>query len=122
MGANMHGWKPEEVMFFSLNPISESVYPHSRIVQLFTSALLEDLMMQFISERFTDSNIPFGVFDLGDVPENELKIAIDNWNQQGKTGNRILMTGSKAPGSRWTPFGYHLKDLEATPLLAGIRM
>src|SRR5258707_668281 len=122
MGANMHGWKPEEVMFFSLNPISESVYPHSRIVQLFTSALLEDLMIQFISERFTDSNIPFGVFDLGDVTEPELRLAIDNWNAQGRAGNRIMMTGSKGAGSKWIPFGYHLKDLEATELLKEFRM
>jgi hypothetical protein len=122
-GTDLHGWEPEEVILFSLNPISESVYPHSRIVQLFTSAILEDLMMQFISERFTDSNIPFGVFDLGDVTEAELKMAIDNWNTQGKTGNRILMTGSKgAQGSKWTPFGYHLKDLEATELLKEFRM
>ena len=121
-GPLVHGWEPEEVMFFSLNPISESVYPHSRIVQLFTAALLEDLMIQFISERFTDSNIPFGVFDLGDVTETELKLAIDNWNLQGRTGNRIVMTGSKGAGSKWIPFGYHLKDLEATHLLQEFRM
>lgn len=118
----IHGWKPEEIIFFRLNPISESVYPHSRIVQLFTAALLEDLMMQFISERFTDSNIPFGVFDLGDVSETELRIAIDNWNTQGRAGNRILMTGSRGSGSKWIPFGYHLKDLEATQLLGEFRM
>src|SRR6266851_3502498 len=121
-GTSLHGWEPEEVMLFSLNPISESVYPHSRIVQLFTAAILEDTMMQFISERFTDSNIPFGVFDLGDVTETELKAAIANWNDQGKTGNRILMTGSKGAGSKWIPFGYHLKDLEAVELLKEFRM
>lgn len=119
---DLHGWNPDEVIFFSLNPISESAYPHSRIVQLFSAALLEDLMIQFISERFTDSNIPFGVFDLGDVTETELRLAIDNWNDQGKAGNRILMTGSKGSGSKWIPFGYHLKDLEATGLLAEFRM
>jgi phage portal protein BeeE len=121
-GTDLHGWEPEEVIFFSLNPISESVYPHSRIVQLFTAAVLEDLMMQFIAERFTDSNIPFGVFDLGDVTETELRLAIDNWNAQGSTGNRIIMTGSKGAGSKWMPFGYHLKDLEAVNLLAEFRM
>lgn len=121
-GQELHGWEPDEVIFFSLNPISESVYPHSRIVQLFTSAVLEDLMIQFISERFTDSNIPFGVFDLGDVTETELRIAIDNWNDQATNGNRILMTGSKGSGSKWMPFGYHLKDLEATALLQEFRM
>lgn len=121
-GTELHGWEPDEVIFFSLNPISESVYPHSRIVQLFSSAVLEDMMMQFIAERFTDSNIPFGVFDLGDVTETELRLAIENWNSQGKTGNRILMTGSKGAGSKWMPFGYHLKDLEATQLLQEFRM
>src|SRR5258708_32831800 len=110
MGANMHGWKPEEVMFFSLNPISESVYPHSRIVQLFTSALLEDLMIQFISERFTDSNIPFGVFDLGDVTEPELRLSIDNWNAQGRAGNCIMMTSSLGVGNTVLPVGLHHND------------
>lgn len=119
---DLHGWKPNEVILFSLNPISESAYPYSRIVQLFSAALLEDMMIQFISERFTDSNIPFGIFDLGDVTEKELRLAIDNWNSQGKAGNRILMTGSKGAGSKWTPFGYHLKDLEATGLLQEFRM
>src|SRR5258708_1584783 len=72
--------------------------------------------------RFTDSNIPFGVFDLGDVTEHELRLAIDNWNAQGRAGNRIMMTGSKGAGSKWIPFGYHLKDLEATELLKEFRM
>lgn len=121
-GQELHGWEPDEIIFFSLNPISESAYPHSRIVQLFTAAVLEDLMIQFISERFTDSNIPYGVFDLGDVTEQELRIAIDNWNDQATNGNRILMTGSKGSGSKWLPFGYHLKDLEAVELLKEIRM
>ena len=121
-GTKLHGWEPDEVVLFSLYPISESVYPSSRIVQLFTSAVLEDLMMQFIAERFTDSNIPFGVMDLGDVTETELRLAIDNWNSQGQTGNRILMTGSKGTGSKWIPFGYHLKDLEAVGLLQEFRM
>ena len=121
-GTALHGWNPDEVIMFSLNPISESAYPHSRIVQLFSAALLEDLMIQFISERFTDSNIPFGVMDLGDISENELRIAIDNWNAQGKVGNRIIMTGSKGSGSKWIPFGYHLKDLEAVGLLQEFRM
>lgn len=119
---DIHGWEPSEVILFTLNPISESVYPHSRIVQLFTAAVLEDLMMQFISERFTDSNIPFGIMDLGDISETELRVAIDNWNTQGKSGNRILMTGSRGSGSKWIPFGYHLKDLEATALLSEFRM
>jgi hypothetical protein len=118
---SLHGWEPPDVIYFTLNPISESAYPHSKIVQLFSAALLEDLMLEFISERFTDSNIPFGVFDLGDVTETELKLAIDNWNAQAANSNRILMTGSKGSGSKWIPFGYHLKDLEATELLREVR-
>lgn len=118
----LHGWEPDEVMFFSQNPITESVYPHSRIVQLFSAAVLEDLMMQFISERFTDSNIPFGVMDLGDLSEMELRTAIDNWNTQGQHGSRIVLTGSRGSGTKFIPFGYHLKDLEATQLLGEIRM
>jgi hypothetical protein len=117
----LHGWEPEDVIFFTLNPISESVYPYSRIVQLYSAAILEDTMMAFISERFTDSNIPYGVMDLGEVTERELILAIDNWNAQAISGNRILMTGSKGSGTKWIPFGYHLKDLEATGLLQEIR-
>lgn len=119
-GKGEHGWEPDEVIFFSLNPMSESVYPYSRITQLFTAAVIEDLMMFFISQRFTDSNIPFGVMDLGDINEIELGIAINNWNQQAKEQHKIMLTGSKA-GSKFIPFGYHLKDLEATQLLAEVR-
>jgi hypothetical protein len=117
----MHGWEPEEVIFFSLNPMSESVYPYSRITQLFSAAIIEDLMMFFISQRFTDSNVPFGVMDLGDVTEQELKVAITNWNAQANESHRILLTGSKG-GSKWVPFGYHLKELEAVGLLSEVRM
>jgi hypothetical protein len=116
----LHGWEPEEVIFFSLNPMSESVYPYSRITQLFSAAIIEDLMMFFISQRFTDSNIPFGVMDLGDVTEQELKVAITNWNAQANESHHILLTGSKS-GSKWIPFGYHLKELEAVGLLAEVR-
>lgn len=116
-----HAWEPEEVIFFSLNPMSESAYPYSRITQLFSSAVIEDLMLFFISQRFTDSNIPFGVMDLGDVTEQELKIAVDNWNTQANESHHILLTGTKG-GGKFIPFGYHLKDLEATALLAEVRM
>ena len=115
-----HGWEPDEVIFMSLNPASNSVYPYSRISQLFTCAVVEDLMLFFISLRFTDSNVPFGVFDLGDVSEPELKTAINNWNSQAKEQHKILLTGSKG-GAKFTPFGYHLKDLEVTGLLSEVR-
>lgn len=116
----VHGWEPEEVIFFNLNPQSKSVYPYSRITQLFTTAVVEDLMMAFIGGRFTDSNVPFGVMDMGDITEQELKIAIANWNAQANEQHRILLTGSRG-GSKFIPFGYHLKDLEATSLLAEVR-
>lgn len=119
-GKGEHGWEPDEVIFFSLNPMSESAYPYSRITQLFTIAVIEDLMMYFIGQRFTDSNIPFGVMDLGDISEPELQIAINNWNRQANDQHKIMLTGSKS-GAKWIPFGYHLKDLEATALLAEVR-
>lgn len=119
-GKGEHGWEPNEVIYFSLNPMSESVYPYSRITQLFTAAVVEDLMMFFISQRFTDSNIPFGVMDLGDINETELQIAVNNWNSQAREQHKIMLTGSKA-GSKFIPFGYHLKDLEATALLGEVR-
>jgi hypothetical protein len=119
-GNSTHGWEPDEVVFFSLNPASSSVYPYSRLSQLFTCAIIEDLMLFFISTRFTDSNVPFGIMDLGDVTEQEVRIAIANWDAQANDQHRILLTGSKG-GSKFTPFGYHLKDLEATGLLAEVR-
>lgn len=117
---SQHGWGPEDIIYFSLNPMSTSMYPYSRISQLFSSAVVEDMMMYFIASRFTDSNIPFGIMDLGDITEQELKIATSNWNAQSQEQHRILLTGSKG-GSKWIPFGYHLKDLEATGLLAEVR-
>jgi len=119
-GDGEHGWLPQEIIFFSRNPISSSVYPTSQLTQLFTCAVIEDMMLNFIGGRFTDSNVPFGIMDLGDVTEQELKIAINNWNAQAREQHRILLTGSKG-GSKWVPFGYHLKDLEATGLLAEVR-
>lgn len=119
-GAGQHAWEPEDVIFLQLNPQSNSVYPYSRITQLFTCAVIEDMMMAFIAARFTDSNVPFGIMDLGDVSETELRTAIGNWNSQAKDQHRILLTGSKG-GGKFIPFGYHLKDLEATGLLNEVR-
>jgi hypothetical protein len=116
-----HAWEPEEVIFFSLDGQSSNVYPTSRIAQLFSAAVLEDLMMHFISQRFTDSNIPYGLLDLGDITEPELRGAIALWNQQvAQLGqHKIMLTGSK--GSKFFPFAGQLKDLEATALLTTIR-
>jgi portal protein len=115
-----HGWEPEDVLFFSLNPMSESSYPYSRITQIFTCAYMESLMLAFISGRFTESNAPYGIYDLGDINEDELESAMTQWNAQAKAEHRILLTGSKN-GGKFTPFGYHLKDLDATGLLAEVR-
>jgi hypothetical protein len=115
----VHAWKPQDIIFFKRDPISLSLYPTSRLNQLWTCAIIEDLMLYFISGRFTDSNTPYGVFDMGEITDTQLKEAIRSWNTQVASGHRIMLTGSK--GSKWYPFGYHLKDLEATQLLAEVR-
>jgi hypothetical protein len=112
----VHAWLPKEVIFFRRDPISSSRYPMSRITQLFSLALLEDLMVYFISGKFTDSNIPYGVYDLGDITEDDLLKTVDIWNTQFESGHRIMLLNSKN-GAKWFPFGYHLKDLEAVNLL-----
>ena len=116
----VHAWLPDDLFYFALNPVSSSLYPTSRISQLFTCAVLEDLMIYFISQKFTDSNIPYGIYDLGDISEDELNRAVAIWNDQATSNHRIMLTGSKQ-GGKWNIFGYHLKDLEAVALLAEIR-
>jgi hypothetical protein len=116
-----HAWLPDEVIFYRLNPVTYSRYPASRIHQLYTLGLIEDMMMAFIGTRFTESNIPFGLLDLGDVSPKELDTAINYWNAQVKKNHRIVVTGSKGTGAKYYSFGYHLKDLEATNLLAAVR-
>lgn len=118
-GDGTHAWLPEDVILYLRDPMSSTQYSNSRIAQLFTCAIVESLMLHFISMRFTDSNIPVGVYDLGEITEDELRTAIASWNSQASKEHRILLTGSK--GSKWYPFGYHLKDLEATQLLATVR-
>ena len=119
-GDGVHAWAPDEVIWFSLNPMSNSLYPSSRIQQLFVSAVIEDLMMAFIGGKFTDSNIPFGVMSLGDITPEELEKAINLWNTQARSQHRVMLTGSKG-NLQWVPFGYHLKDLEARYLLQEVR-
>ncbi len=116
-----HAWLPDEVIFYRLNPVTYSRYPASRISQLYVLGVIEDMMMSFIGSRFTESNIPFGMLDLGDVSPKELDTAINYWNAQVKRNHRIIVTGSKGTGSKYYNFGYHLKDLEATNLLSAIR-
>jgi hypothetical protein len=111
-----HAWKANQLIYFALNPMSNSLYPSSRIQQLFVAAVVEDLMMAFIGGKFTDSNIPFGVMSMGDITPDELEKAINIWNSQARSQHRIMLTGSKG-NLQWVPFGYHLKDLEARYLL-----
>ena len=115
-----HAWTADEVIWFALNPVSNSLYPSSRIQQLFVSAVVEDLMMAFIGGKFTDSNVPFGVMSMGDITPEELERAINIWNTQARSQHRIMLTGSKG-NLQWVPFGYHLKDLEARYLLEIVR-
>ena len=115
-----HAWLPDEVILYRLNPVTYSRYPASRISQLYVLGVIEDMMMSFIGSRFTESNIPFGMLDLGDVSPKELDTAINYWNAQVKRNHRIVVTGSKG-GSKYYNFGYHLKDLEAKDLLAALR-
>jgi hypothetical protein len=115
---NVHAFAPNEVIWFRLDAESSGAYGKSRTVELFAPAVLEGMMLNFIGGRFTDSNIPFGLLDLGDITVEEQEFAIESWNQQSqKAGDhRIILTGSKG-GAKWMPFGYHLKDLDATGLL-----
>lgn len=116
----IHAFMPNQVIYFRRDPVSHSRYPLSRIEQLFATAVIEDLMMYYISLKFTDSNVPFGVFDMGDITEDELKRAIATWNNQTQNAqHKITLTSSK--GMKWFPFGFHLKDLEAPALLAEAR-
>lgn len=112
----VHGWNPEDILFFPRDPNSYSLYSTSRISQLFTLAVLEDLMIAFIASRFTDSNVPYGLLDLGDITEQELEAAVDMWNAQSQKQHKIMLTGSKG-GSKFFPFAYNLKELEANGLL-----
>lgn len=120
----VHTWPADDVIWFRLDTKTDSQYPTSRIEQLFAAAVLESLMLAFIGGRFTDGNVPFGLFDMGDVTQSEVEDAIELWNQQvtdkKHPEHRIIFTGTK--GSKWYPFGYHLKDLEAPELLGRVRL
>lgn len=116
----VHAWMPEEIIFFRRDTRSESVYPESRFMQLFSCALLEDLMLAFIGGKFTESNIPYGIYNMGDVTDMELKQAISSWNSQAKNNHKIVITGGRG-ATNWTEFGYALRDLDATALLGEVR-
>lgn len=120
----VHTFLPEQVIFYQLDPRSESQYPMSRVMQLYACAVIEQLMLSYIGARFTDGNIPFGVLDIGDITEDELEAAIALWNQQieemDRPDHRLIMTGSKG-GAKWIQFGNTLAELEAPMLLSAIR-
>jgi hypothetical protein len=118
----IHGWMPDQVIWFVLDEESDSLYGTSRIVQLYALGVLEALMLAYIGGRFTDTNIPYGVMDLGDISQEELEFAIDKWNEQAENRgqHRIIMTGSKG-GAKFFDFGAALKDLDAANLLMSIR-
>jgi hypothetical protein len=119
-GDGTHAWKPDELILFRRDPISESVYSSSRVQQMFVLGMIESLMLHFIGSRFTNSNVPYGIYDLGDVSEQELVRAVEMWNEQSRSPHEILVTGSKN-GGKWTPFAYALKDLEAHQILADVQ-
>jgi hypothetical protein len=119
-----HTFTPDQVIFYQLDPRAESGYPMARVDQLFAPAVIEIMMLGFIGGRFQDSNIPFGVMDLGDLTKDEVDEAVSYWNQQVEEANhpehRIIFTGSKG-GAKWLPFGYNMDQLQASELLAAVR-
>ena len=118
----VHGWKSEEVIWFVLDPDSDTVYGTSRIAQIFVMGVIESLMLNYVGTRFTDSNIPFGVYDLGDVSQEEIDFAIENWNKQAsKHGDHRIIVGGSKGGAHWQPFNFHLKDLDAANLFVTLR-
>lgn len=117
---NEHAWQPQEIIFFRLDPQTNSRYPSSRIQQIFPAAVVENLILAFTGERFTSTNIPFGVFDLGELTPDEVKKSVAAWDAQVRSNHRIMITGSKG-NSKWFPFSYSLKELEAKELIGEVK-
>ena len=116
----VHAWLPDEIIWYQRNAQTSSKYPISQISQLYVPAVIEDLILYFVSGKFTDSNVPFGIYDLGDITDTELRKAIDSWNTQVESQHRIMLVNTKN-GGKFVPFGYHLKDLEADKLIGVIQ-
>ncbi len=116
----MHAWEPEDVILFRHDAVTWSVYPMSRVEQLYTAAIVESLMLNFVGQKYVDSNIPFGVFDLGDLTDQELQDAIDRWDTQADSPHRLVLTGSKG-GAKFISFHDDLQRLEAPALLTEVR-
>jgi len=83
-------WLPNEVIFYRRDPQSSTQYSMSRLNQLYVCAIIESMMLAFIGGRFTDTNTPYGVMDLGDITPDELKRAINQWNDQADSGHKIM--------------------------------
>lgn len=117
-----HAWTPDEIIYFGLDEQSNSPYPTSRIAQIYAPAVIEALMLNFIGARFTDSNIPYGVLDVGDLSDLEVREAIAVWNVQAQqAGKSNLMLMPSKSGMKFIPFNGQLKDLDAPTLLRSIR-
>lgn len=117
-----HAWTPDEIIYLGLDEQSNSPYPTSRIGQIYAPAVIEALMLNFIGARFTDSNIPYGVLDVGDLSDMEVRDAIAVWNVQAQqAGKSNLMLMPSKSGMKFIPFNGQLKDLDAPTLLRSIR-
>ena len=120
----VHTFMRDEVIFYQRDPRSESKYPMSRVQQLFACAVVESLMLAYIGARFTDGNVPFGLLDLGELTEDEIRTAVALWNQQieefQNPDYRIVFTGSRG-GAKFIEFGNNLSELEAPMLLSAVR-
>lgn len=116
-------WRKEEVIHFSLDGRTNTPYPVSKMTLLFACGVLETLVLSYIGASFTDSNVPYGVIDIGEVNEVELKAAIAIWNQQMQQlgQNKLLLTGSKGHALNIHSFQGKLQELDAKNLLLTIR-
>ncbi len=121
-GDGVHAWVPEDIIYIQRDPVTDSLYPIARIAQIFPSAVLEALMLEFIGARFTDSNIPYCVLDLGDITPDELTDAVSLWNEQMQQlgQSKMMLTASKS-GLKFVSFHGQLKDLDAKSLLLQVR-
>ena len=118
----VHTWQQNEVLWFVRDEQSNSLEGVSRIKMLFALGVLESLILTFISNRFTECNVPYGMLDLGELSNDELQFAIDTWNEQiEKNGQHRIIFSNSRGGAKFFPFGYALKELEAKELLERIR-
>lgn len=118
----VHTWLPDEVIWFVRDEQSDRMVGVSRIKMLYALGVIESLILNFIGNRFTEGNIPYGMLDLGELSNDELKFAIDTWNEQiQKNGEHRIVFSNSRGGAKWFPFAYGLKELEAKELLERIR-